>query len=114
MPVPSAPMNIPAFDPSKSDAGAMGWCDDMDTLAALFKWTDFEQLCRVEGARKVTQRIGMTTGIHQIKFGLVSGPSFVSFILRRGILVSGYVKLVCTEVTKPRNIVSTQAEKYLC
>ncbi|CAH2014249.1 unnamed protein product [Acanthoscelides obtectus] len=47
VPAPSAPINIPAFDPSKSDAGAMGWCDDMETT---FKWTDFEQLCRAAGA----------------------------------------------------------------
>ncbi|CAH1989926.1 unnamed protein product [Acanthoscelides obtectus] len=50
VPAPSAPINIQAFDPSKSDAGAMGWCDDMETLATTFKWTDFEQLCRAAGA----------------------------------------------------------------
>ncbi|CAH1991717.1 unnamed protein product [Acanthoscelides obtectus] len=50
VPAPSAPINIPAFDPSKSDAGAMGWCNDMETLATTFKWTDFEQLCRAAGA----------------------------------------------------------------
>jgi hypothetical protein len=78
---PPVSVDIPPFDPSKNDAGAAIWCDDVQALAAAFKWTDFEQLCRAASVLQGDAKEWYDNWHPANKIGLVFEPSCVSCTL---------------------------------
>lgn len=42
----STSVNIPTFDPSLDDHGADDWCAEIEKLAEMFGWSDYEMVAR--------------------------------------------------------------------
>lgn len=42
-------IEIPKFDPLVDDEKASKWCEDVEKLAEMFQWSEFEQLAWATG-----------------------------------------------------------------